>query len=33
LDILQASVGCEQGIEISDVNTVETLVAVLQKYF
>jgi len=32
LDILQESVGCEQGLEISDENLVETLVAVLQKY-
>ena len=32
LDILQESVGCEQGLEISDGNLVETLVAVLQKY-
>jgi len=32
LDILQDSVGCEQGLEISGGNLVETLVAVLQKY-
>jgi hypothetical protein len=32
LDILLQSVGCEQGLEISDANMVETLVGVLQKY-
>jgi hypothetical protein len=32
LDILQESVGCEKGLEISDGNMLETLVAVLQKY-
>jgi hypothetical protein len=32
LDILQESVGCEQGLEISNDNLVETLVAVLQKH-
>jgi hypothetical protein len=32
LDILQQSVGCEQGLQISGENVVETLFAVLQKY-
>lgn len=32
LGVLQESVGCKQGLEISDANLVETLVAVLQKY-
>ena len=32
LDILQESVGCEKGLEISGEKLVETLVAAFQKY-